>query len=160
MPGVKIYYNSTVLQYIFLYNLWIVYFYKLKYNLFIRQKCFTPCNDPVWYNISYYDISSLDIVRYVTKFLFLVKIDISLYISLFLTHTHIYSFFLTFSPSHKVIHTISRLINITKHSKHNAFTKLSTLHYKVIHTISHSIEYYIITRSKIHPFSILPVLAY
>ena len=38
--------------------------------------------------------------------------------------------------------THNKVIHIPKHSKHNTFTKLSTLQYKVIHTITHSIQYY------------------
>ena len=40
--------------------------------------------------------------------------------------------------------THNKVIHILKHSKHNTFTQLSTLQYKVIHTITHSIQYYII----------------
>ena len=44
-------------------------------------------------------------------------------------------------PHNEVIHTISKVIHTTKHSKQNTFIKLLTLQYKVINTIIHSIKY-------------------
>ena len=59
--------------------------------------------------------------------------------------------------------THNKVIHVSKHSKYNTFTKLSTLdnnlstlQYKVIHTITHSFQYYILTHSKIRPFSAFP----
>ena len=37
----------------------------------------------------------------------------------------------------------NKLIHTPKHSKHNTFTQLSTPQHLIIHTISHSIQYYI-----------------
>ena len=48
--------------------------------------------------------------------------------------------------NNKTVHTTrtyNKVIHIPKHSKHNNFSWLSTLQYKVIHTITHSIQYYI-----------------
>ena len=53
----------------------------------------------------------------------------------------------THKQNNKTVHTTrtyNKVINIPKHSKHNTFTQLSTLQYIVIHTTTHSIEYYII----------------
>ena len=55
--------------------------------------------------------------------------------------------------------THNKVIHTTKHRKYNNFTKLSTLQYKVINTITHSIQYYILTHSKIHPFPVLLISA-
>ena len=57
-------------------------------------------------------------------------------------------------PYHK-----DTLLSATR-KQNNKTVRTTRTHNKVIHTISHSIKYYILTLSKIHPFPVLPVSAY
>ena len=139
----QIYNNSTVLWYI----------------LSCQVKMLYTCNDPDCYSVKWKHLTRFDVRlrcyrKLSTSYQHFINILIHNSSNINNHHTNLSTLYINLS-------TFQNIVNTTLlHSYPHNNIKLSTPQHLIIHTISHSIEYYILTRSKIHLFLVLPVSTY